>query len=464
MLYLIIEFGKKNPAMLVRIDESMSVEALVTRLVTQLDYPHVSNLGSPLRYTLRQISAAQPLPSTHCFAEGHVVNGTHLVLEVDAERHAETPFWRVPSHRRQFVRASSMVAICSLLGLSTGFGTSVLQASTRSDPSVQAQSIRATPSTSTSPAHSLLRTATPLLTFGGHQQNVLTVAWHPQGTQLASGSADTTLQVWNPDGSVQQRLSHAAPVRALAWSPSGDRLASGSATQLTFFDAPSGVVLAQGHKHTATITSLAWTKQGDQQLVSAANDTLAVIWNTTAYHLQTVFARHNTPVEAVSWAPDGSSVASSSEGGAVRYWVANTRQEIHPYYQDARVSMRTLAFAPHDFRLAVGGDDGLIRAYQAQQCLSTGSGIDGEACLDTPQRFSLSTQPVLALAWSPDGAYLATGHQDGRVAIWDGQTRHLLFSFLVESQAPVQSVSWSPAGNILAVAAGKLVVLWSLHM
>lgn len=474
MLHLFIELGNKNPAILVHVHEEMFVETLVARLVAQLDYPQVSNVGPPLRYTLRQVSAAQPLPPTQRFAEIRLVSGTHLILEATTDRPTETPFWRVPSHRRQFIRASSVIAICSLFGLSAGFGTSILQASTRSGTPVQAQFTRTSPAhppvTSTLPTPPCyvqpppsLRTATPLLTFGGHQQDVLTVAWHPQGTQLASGSADTTLQVWNPDGSVQQRLSHAAPVRALAWSPTGDRLASGAATQLTFFNAFSGAVLAQASKHTATITSLAWAKQGNQQLVSAANDTLALIWNTTMYHLQNVFARHTTPIEAVSWAPDGSTVASSSEGGAIRSWTANTQQEIHPYHQDARVPMRALAFAPHDFRLAGGGDDGLIRLYQAQQCSSTGSGIDGETCLDAPQRFSLSTQPILALAWSPDGAYLATGHQDGMVAIWHGQTHHLLFSFVVEFQAPVQSVSWSPAGNILAVAVGRLVMLWGLQ-
>ena len=279
----------------------------------------------------------------------------------------------------------------------------------------------------------LLRAAAPLFTFSGHEATVNAVAWNSQGTHLASGGEDAALLVWNTNGNIQQHLSHAVPVRAVAWSPGGDRVASGSAAQVTFFNAFSGAVLAQRTGHTAPITSLAWTAGGRQQLVSGAQDRLAVVWNTTTYAAQTVFAAHTTAIEAVGWAHDGVSVASSSDGGAVRYWLAQTGQQVHSYYQDTQVPMRTLAFAPGDFRLAVGGDDGVIRMYQAQQCLKTGTGVDGVACLDAPQRFSASQLPVFSLAWSPDGQHLATGHQDGTVTVWNAQTLQKLFLFVVES-------------------------------
>jgi WD40 repeat protein len=37
---------------------------------------------------------------------------------------------------------------------------------------------------------------TLLYTYRGHQTEVESVAWSPDGTRLASGSADTTVQVW----------------------------------------------------------------------------------------------------------------------------------------------------------------------------------------------------------------------------------------------------------------------------
>jgi eukaryotic-like serine/threonine-protein kinase len=57
------------------------------------------------------------------------------------------------------------------------------------------------------------------------------VAWSPDGTLIASGSDDHTVQVW--DASTGARLllyqGHTASVAAVAWSPDGKLIASGSA-------------------------------------------------------------------------------------------------------------------------------------------------------------------------------------------------------------------------------------------
>jgi eukaryotic-like serine/threonine-protein kinase len=39
-------------------------------------------------------------------------------------------------------------------------------------------------------------TGNPVLTYRGHQSEVLTVAWSPDGTRIASGSGDNTVGVW----------------------------------------------------------------------------------------------------------------------------------------------------------------------------------------------------------------------------------------------------------------------------
>ena len=66
----------------------------------------------------------------------------------------------------------------------------------------------------------------------GHKHSVLSVAWSPNGTTLASGSGDQTIKLWEADGTLLQTLTghtgsnHA--VWSVAWSPNGTTLASGS--------------------------------------------------------------------------------------------------------------------------------------------------------------------------------------------------------------------------------------------
>ncbi len=319
------------------------------------------------------------------------------------------------------------------------------------------------PSVQKVPAKPVLPTmAKPLFTFTLHQQIVRAISWSPDGTMLTSGADDAQVFIWSMNGTVRQHIQHPAAVRAAVWSPDGQQLVTGAGNQVTFFHPLTGAILARStNQHVGTVTSLAWTAHNQMQVVSGATDMRAVVWSSSNHQPGITFLRHTTPIDAVTWAADGQTVASSSQGGVVRIWNAENGQELHPLYLDAQIPMRAIAFAPAGAQLAVGGDDGMVRLWHGLTCQQPVMGNPIDHCADVPMRLPASKQAIRAVAWSPDARLLAIGGNDGMFSIWyPAQSQKPLLT--VQQNAAIHSITWMPNGTHIATAEGNTVTIWGL--
>ena len=71
------------------------------------------------------------------------------------------------------------------------------------------------------------------------------------------------------------------------------------------------------------------------------------------------------------------------------------------------------------------------------------------------------TQPVSSIAFSPYGDILASGSFDGKIRLWNPQTRQLLR--ILSDGGQVASVTFSPNGKTIANASGTTIRLWDAH-
>jgi WD40 repeat protein len=197
--------------------------------------------------------------------------------------------------------------------------------------------------------------------------------------------------------------------------------------------------------------------------VSGSLDRRAIVWDTHVYQPLSVFRRHTTPIEAIACMTRDAIVASASQGGVVRLWQLETAQEDHGFYQGAQFPLHAVAWAPIGMQLTVGGDDGSILVWSNPLFCQQSVAVQAEMrCADPPQRFRAHPAAVRALAWSPDGRFLATGGDDGILAIWDAAAGFSLLS-TTQHDAPVLALAWAPDRQYLATASERAVMIWKVQ-
>jgi WD40 repeat protein/predicted Ser/Thr protein kinase len=248
-----------------------------------------------------------------------------------------------------------------------------------------------------------------------HAGAVFAVAFSADGTRLASGSADRTVQVWDlrTPSAVPLLLSgHEGNVYAIAFSADGTRVASASADKFVrvwdLRNPKAAPLRIQGPQ--AALVSMVFSPDG-VQLAAAGVDKDVRLWNLRNTDAQpAVFSGHEGGVNAVAFSPDGALIASASDDKTARLWNARDPKAAPAVIQGHDAAVLSVAFSADGSRLATGSADGITRAWNVRTPASP------------PLVFRGHENPVLAVAFSADGLRLASAAKDQSVRVWDART------------------------------------------
>ena len=295
-----------------------------------------------------------------------------------------------------------------------------------------------------------------LATLTNHTAIVLSVAFSPDGTTLATASQDDTVELWdvttNPPTLKPVHIKHDQPIRSVAFSPNGKLLASGSADNtVKVWDVANGqevANLAGPDGHTKSVTSVAFSPDG-KTLASASDDTTVKIWDLSNSKVVHTLSGHGASVTSVAFSPDGKTLASGSFDRNIILWDVAGGNLITTL-QGHNAEIWSVAFSPDGKTLASGSFDHTIKIWN----------------LTDHTNFNLSNyaKGVRQVTFSPNGKYLAAGSDDLEqpIEIWDVALRQSKVSLKGDSDI-VYSVAFSPDGYTLASgSADKTVRLWSL--
>jgi WD40 repeat protein len=288
-----------------------------------------------------------------------------------------------------------------------------------------------------------------VLLLEAHKDRVWAVAYSLDGKQLASGSKDRTIRLWDAVTG-QERLTLAAndEVIALAFVADNRLASTGRSQPVQLWSLDTGKELARMppvRTQTALAASLdgtqvAWTQRAATGLGGVA------VWDAVRGEFRCCIARPNS-FRSVALSPDGKLLATGSNDHTARVWDPETRKELlklphHPsevHFVTFSPDGRTLAAAagPH-VRLwdLPGGELRLLLKGEAKQ--------------------------VNALAYSPDGRWLITAGNDKTVKLWDagtGQERAAL-DWCIRG---VRAVAFAPDGMTAAAGGDRgRVVIWDV--
>ena len=245
-----------------------------------------------------------------------------------------------------------------------------------------------------------------------------------------------------PDHALSVLQGHTDAVTTVSWSPDGSQLASGSRDKTArLWQISSGQTIATYKDHTAAIMSVAWrplVSNGVQLLASGGDDETVQVWNTQAARRRS-FPRLGAPVSSVSWSLDGSYVLAGTLGNGTHALLLSggtTGKSL------ARLDIHALAFSPDGSYIAAATESGSIAVVTVQ----------------APHKvvFSRSLKAAaLSVAWSPDGTKLAAGFANNTAEVYafnpgTPSNGHLLRA--LPHKGAVHSVAWEPASTMPRLA------------
>jgi predicted amidohydrolase len=265
---------------------------------------------------------------------------------------------------------------------------------------------------------------------------VTAAAWSRDGRSLVMSDENNTIGVWiYPTGAPLARIDAGAPVLTVSIRPDGSRVAGGcSDGSVRVFDAITGAMLAALKAHPGRIKAATFSPDGKRLATLSEADPSVRVFDTEDFHEIVRFGSERG-IDKLTWSPDGRQIATTGPGDLVQLWDARAGAPLAAQ-RSLHGPLAALAWSPDGSFLAVVG----ARRIHL---------LDGKTGNEI--KFLRLTHGVpYAIAWNADSSRIASAGIFGALHLWDIENRSEIRRFTDEGfTGLLVALHWGPDDDLV---------------
>ncbi|MFC2084180.1 Ig-like domain-containing protein [Bacteroidota bacterium] len=299
-----------------------------------------------------------------------------------------------------------------------------------------------------------------------HNDAVLTCDFTPDGERLATGSADRTIKLWNPnDGNLLKTLTgQGSSVNILSFTPDGSNIASGGGNgMITIWDINTEEVLRSTigrDKHKGDIYGIDISSDASK-LISAGSDRQIKMWNFNSVQIDFTIDffsddpwTKGLPILNIKFTPDDENLAVCFNDGV--YILRPSPNEnifwppVHVYHRYPDVaSIYCMDYSFDENFLAGSYDNGKVFIWNTKE---------------PTDRYYIVTHylnDVFTTAFSPDGEYILSGGSNEIIYLAKLKTKKIIHT-VSPNLGVIHSVKYSPTDDRAVSCHEYGMVFWDV--